>query len=315
MQIEEEALKLEDDAACYTPQDGFDLVITKDAMVEGVHFPNRHYGGGVAEKLLRVNLSDLSAKGARPLGYFLSLAIPKAMDERQLKGFAVGLGDVQKSYDFTLWGGDTVSSPGPLIISATFIGHVPRGKMVRRSGAKIDDDIWVTGSIGDAYLGLQTVLGKTLTPKPSSEQLWHWEEAYLRPEPRLLFRKALRDHASAALDVSDGLLADAGHLSRACRLGFEIELRDIPLSKASQLWVDGQAQRLKACEDLFSGGDDYEILFTASPHSGGALSDFAQRIGLRLTRIGKVVTGHRVRCRDGGGPEIIFQKTGYQHFD
>lgn len=308
-----EGLKLEDDAACFTPKDGFDLVITKDAMVEAVHFPKGHYGGDVAEKLLRVNLSDLAAKGARPLGYFLSLAIPKAMDAAHLKGFAAGLRDVQQSYDFTLWGGDTVSSTGPLIVSATFIGEVPRGEMVRRSGAKVGDEIWVTGTIGDAYLGLQTALGKRLSPQPTPDNLWHLEEAYLRPEPRLLFRKALRKYASAALDISDGFLADGGHLARVSQIGLHMQLSNVPFSKAAQNWLDGQTDQHEAYEALLSGGDDYEILFTAPSKNRAALKQYATKIGVRLTQVGAVVNSAGLKCFNTNGEAIVFSKTGYKH--
>lgn len=308
-----EGLLLQDDAACFTPNDGYDLVITKDALVEGVHFPNEHYGRDVAEKLLRVNLSDLAAKGARPLGFFLSLAVPKAMDMQQLKDFAVGLKHVQHLYDFTLWGGDTVSTADKFVLSATFIGDVPKGQMVRRSGAEIGDDIWVTGSIGDAYLGLQSVLGRDINPKPDVKSVQFWQERYYRPEPRLLFRKALRDYASAALDISDGLLADAGHLAAASQLCLDIKIRDIPLSNATQDWLKGQANQHQALEALLSAGDDYEILFTASPRRRGALSQVAVKLGLRLTRIGEAYEGEGLICRSGGGQVVIFEKTGYKH--
>ena len=228
-----EGLRLRDDAAVFTPSSGYDLVITKDAMVEGVHFPNGHYGGDVAEKLLRVNLSDLVAKGAHPLGYLLSLAISKPVTEQDLRGFAQGLRDVQQAYDFALWGGDTVSTSGPFSISATFIGQVPSGQMVKRSGAQVGDDVWVTGTIGDSYLGLQNILGHALKPAPTSEQLWHWEEAYLRPEPRLLMRKIFREYASASLDVSDGFLADVAHLASASGVSLALCIDDVPISKAS----------------------------------------------------------------------------------
>ncbi len=309
-----QGLKLEDDAACFTPKNGFDLVITKDAMVEGVHFPNGHYGGHVAEKLLRVNLSDLAAKGARPLGYFLSLAIPKAMDALDLRGFVTGLRDVQQSYDFTLWGGDTVATPGLLTVSATFLGQVPKGHMLRRNGAKPGDDIWLTGYIGDAYLGLQNVLGKRLNPVPKPEHIWHWEEAYYRPEPRLLFRKALRAHATAGLDVSDGLLADAVHLSQVSQVGLNIMLGDIPFSKATQSWLYQQSHYNEALEALLSGGDDYEILFTAKTENRGSLLSAAKKQGLKLTCIGQVTAAAaNVNCRDKNGQEVRFENSGYKH--
>ena len=208
-------LGLIDDAALISPSPDKDLVLTKDTMVEGVHFPKGHYGGDTAEKLLRVNLSDLAAKGARPIGYMLSIAWPTNIDKAYLGGFAKGLSDVQDAYDFKLLGGDTVSTDGPMVVTATLIGEVPKGEMVRRNGAQDGDDVWVTGTIGDAYLGLQSVLGRQLDPAPSHDGLLHFEEAYYRPEPRLVFRKNLRQFATASVDVSDGLMADIAHISAA----------------------------------------------------------------------------------------------------
>ena len=309
-----EGLRLEDDAACFTPIAGHDLIVTKDAMVEGVHFPKGEYGGNVAEKLLRVNLSDLAAKGARPLGYFLSLAIPAPMTQPHLRGFVRGLSEVQQAFDFTLWGGDTVSTSGPLIVSATFIGQVPSGEMVKRSGAHIGDDVWVTGSIGDAYLGLQNKLGFTLNPTPTSQQLLTWEEAYLRPEPRLVFRKLLRKYASAALDVSDGFLADGAHLAQASIVSLQISVEDVPLSKASQTWLEGQADPLQALEALLSGGDDYELLFTANPNHANDLLKQAQSVGVKITKAGQVVKAGDLPLKIlYNGAPTQFKKTGYTH--
>jgi len=308
-----EGLKLEDDAACFTPSDGFDLVITKDAMVEGVHFPAGHYGANVAEKLLRVNLSDLAAKGAQPLGYFLSLVIPGAMNKIQLADFTSGLRSLQQIYGFTLWGGDTVSGSDKFVLSATFIGQVPKNKMVQRNGAKLGDDVWVTGSIGDAYLGLQCALGTPPSPLGDKKHVNIWKERYFRPEPRLLFRQALIDFANAALDISDGLIADAEHLASASKLCLEIKIRDIPFSQPTQFWLNGQANQHSAIETLLSSGDDYEILFTASPRHRGALSQIAVKLGLRLTRIGETIKGAGLNFLSGGGQTVVFEKTGYKH--
>lgn len=308
-----EGLGLTDDAALYKPADGFELVITKDAMVEGVHFPKGQYGGHIAEKLLRVNLSDLAAKGARPKGYFLSIAIPSPMSKEDLQGFVHGLRDVQQAYDFTLWGGDTVSTSGPLVISATFIGDVPTGEMVKRSGAVIGDDIWVSGTIGDSYLGLQNVLGHVLAPKPTADQLWFWEDAYLRPEPRLLFRKVLRRYASSCLDISDGFLADAQHLARASDVQLNIMLDNIPFSPASQIWLGGQKDMHAGYEKLLSGGDDYELLFTANPSNRDELDAAARQVKMPISRVGSVIEGQGVEILDGQHSRIIFNHRGYTH--
>ena len=304
-------LSLQDDAAILTPRAGKDLILTKDAMVEGVHFPQGHYGGDTAEKLLRVNLSDLAAKGARPIGYLLSIVWPEDIDPVHFKGFAQGLSDVQKAYDFELLGGDTTRSSGPMVVSATLIGEVPMGAMVKRSGAQVGDDIWVSGTLGDAYLGLQNVLGATLNPTPSPEAIWHFEEAYYRPEPRLLLRKLLREHATACADISDGALADAGHIVKASGCQFEMALTDIPLSPFAKAWVG--ADEARAIE-LIIAGDDYELVFTAPPKARKALIEKAKGLGCLMTRVGDVRAGQGVILRDETGKPIQVTQTGYKHF-
>ena len=306
-------LGLKDDAAIMTPPQGKDIILTKDTMVEGVHFPQGHYGGDTAEKLLRVNLSDLAAKGATPMGYMLSVAWPKGIDSKYFGGFAAGLRDVQQAYDFKLLGGDTTTIDGPMVVTATLIGEVPASKMVPRSGAQAGDDIWMTGTIGDAFLGLQTVLGQALKPQPDPAALWHFEEAYFRPEPRLLFRKTLRQLANACADISDGLVADAGHIAKASDARFEINADKIPLSSHAGVWLSGQGDEDNAFKTLITAGDDYELVFTASPRFAEELRKSARSIGLRLSKIGRVETGEGVAVLSDG-ETIIFGKTGHKHF-
>lgn len=306
-------LGLKDDAALLKPSKGKDLVLTKDTMVEGVHFPKGHYGGDTAEKLLRVNLSDLAAKGAHPIGYLLSIAWPKGIEQSYFQGFASGLRDVQDTYDFKLLGGDTTSIDGPMVVTATLIGEVPAGEMVRRSGAKIGDDIWVTGTIGDAYLGLQSVLGNALEPQPTAEALWHFEEAYYRPEPRLLFRKALRQFASSCADISDGLVADAGHVAKASDVGFNIEADKIPLSSAAGAWLSAQTNENEAFKALITAGDDYELVFTASQNETIQIRQAAKTIGLRVSKVGAAVKSEGVSVIFDGKP-MVLDKTGHVHF-
>lgn len=307
-------LGLLDDAALLTPPKGCDLVLTKDAMVEGVHFPNGHYGGDTAEKLLRVNLSDLAAKGARPLGYLLSIAWPETVDPKWMDGFAKGLSDVQSAFDFALLGGDTVSTKGPFIVSATFIGAVPKGDMVQRTGAKVGDDVWLTGTIGDAFLGLQIALGRPVQPGASGEALWLWENAYYRPEPRLLLRKILRKYASAAMDVSDGLVADAGHLAKASGVQISFHLDDIPISGPTQTWVDGQPNPEQARVTLATAGDDYEILFTASPKHRAELQNAGADLNAKMTLLGSCLKGEGVQALQGSGEVLNISRSGYNHF-
>jgi len=306
-------LDLKDDAAFLKPSSGKDLILTKDTMVEGVHFPLGHYGGDTAEKLLRVNLSDLAAKGAHPIGYMLSIVWSKTIDSAYFKGFAAGLRDVQEAYDFKLLGGDTTSIDGPMVVSATLIGEVPAGGMVKRSGAHVGDDIWVTGTIGDSYLGLRTVLGETLEPQPSSDALWHFEEAYYRPEPRLLFRKTLRQFANGCADISDGLVADAGHIAFASKVKLSIEADKIPLSNHAGAWLSGQDDEDKAFKTLITSGDDYELIFTATPENAVQIRKSARTIGLRVSHVGTVKSGEGVSVISDG-ELMTFEKTGHKHF-
>lgn len=311
------SLGLRDDAAIYRPREGFDLILTKDCFVEGVHFAKGRYGADTAERLLRTNLSDLAAKGARPAGYLLSIAWPDNADIKFFAGFAAGLRDAQQSYDFTLFGGDTVRTSGPMVISATFIGEVPSGQMVTRSGAQTGDDVWVTGSLGAAMLGCHYVTGKAIHPPPNGQGLWAFETAFLRPEPRLLFRKALRKYASACADISDGLLSDMQHIAAASAAQIELNFDLIPIAPEAKIWALAQDNRQAALMELLTFGDDYELLFTAAEKMTNNLLEAANKIGLPLTKIGRVSGGSdtpKVTCFDGQGQVMIFPKTGYSHF-
>lgn len=265
-------LNLDDDAAILTPPAGQDLILSTDTMVEGVHFPAGRIGGGFSERLLRTALSDLAAKGARPIGYMLSVAWPQGRDPKWLNGFVRGLHDAQESFDCPLVGGDTTSTTGPLVASATVFGLVPKGEMVRRSGAKPGDDVWYTGVLGRAEIGLAIVTGKIsgLVAELSPIEQLAAEDAYLRPEPRFAFRKILRHYASAAADISDGLLSEAGHIAQAS--GVQIDL-------------------IGATTKSAAFGDDYELLFTSAVENRDALQDGAAALGLPLTRCGTVLNG------------------------
>ena len=313
-----EGLKLLDDAAVYTPGNGQDLILTQDTLIEGVHFFNGEYGAGTASRLMAVNLSDLAAKGARPVGYLLSVAWPKHLNsidlQKWMKAFTKGLQTEQEKYGFTLFGGDTVKTDGPMSLSATFLGVVPKAKAVLRSGASIGDDVWVTGTIGDAYLGLQLAqdASSILAHNPDPEDLWTWEEAFRHPTPRLLFRKTLRKYARACADISDGLISEAGHIAKASGKCLTINIADMPLSRASSTWCD-----LKRPEDrrveLASAGDDYELLFTSKPEHTEHILHGAKKINLPVTRIGKVSQGQGVDCLGLNGKSLTLKKSGYSH--
>lgn len=306
-----EALGFLDDAALYKPAAGYDLVLSSDMLVESVHFPKGQYGENTAQKALRVNLSDLAAKGAEPKGYLLSIAWPKNLTNETLKlagsDFAEGLRKVQEEFSLTLFGGDTVRTDGPMVVNLTVIGIVPAGEMVTRSGAKPGDEIWVTGTIGDAYLGLQSVLQSDGFEASTDE----WVQAYHRPTPRLKFAKPLRRFATSSIDISDGLLSDAGHIARASSCGLQIDIYKVPLSTASSGWVGCDLERLKT---LVTAGDDYELLFTACPKDSSRLVDYAEKAGLQLTKIGICERGKGVTPLGSNGQRIEFSETGYNHF-
>ncbi len=305
-----QGLGLLDDAALYTAAPGRDLVLTQDTMIEGVHFPKGHWGADTAEKLLRVNLSDLAAKGATPQGYLLSLSLPDGFDGKWGKGFALGLKAMQDEFGFSLWGGDTTKTPGPLTVSATLIGSVPSGKMVGRKGASPGDALFVTGTIGDAVLGLDIALERKIDAA-SGEAIWHWENAYYRPQPQLSARRMLRDYASAALDISDGLISDAGHLSKASGVGVTVNVDDVPLSTATRLWLAAQKDRKAALSRLLTGGDDYEILFSTAYPQGVIAA--AKTLGIEVTRIGEITEGQGVTARSRSDV-WNFDRPGYRHF-
>lgn len=310
-----EGLGLMDDAALLTPPAGHDLVLTKDTLVEGVHFPLGMYGADVAERLLRTNLSDLAAKGAAPMGYMLSLTIPPSMDSAMMAAFAKGLSAVQDSFPpLKLYGGDTVKITGPMVVTATLIGKVPTGKMVTRSGASEGEDVWVSGYIGEGFMGLKHVLSQRIDPPPTGEALWRWEEAYLRPEPRLKLGGLLRKVATAAADVSDGLVADTAHIGKASGVQITLKLPDVPFTTGTFIWADNQADRLRAKVKLITAGDDYEIVFTARKEHRDLIAHAAIELGVPLTRIGYTNAGEGISVLDFADDIIPIKSAGYTHF-
>lgn len=305
-----EALDLMDDAAVIAGRPGFDLVITKDAMVEGVHFLKGDPLEWTARKLLRVNLSDLAAKGAAPFGYFLAVAWPQTCDDAGRRQFAEGLRLEQLGHGLKLLGGDTVSTPGPLAASVTLLGWVEAGRMVRRSGARVGDLVLVSGTIGDGGLGLQAARGELdwLGATASS----YLADRYRLPSPRLALSDALRDYASAAADVSDGLLADVGHIGDASGLSVAIDLERLPISKAAAAWLESQTDPAAGYAALAGYGDDYEVVCTTAPASVDELIAAAAKACVPLTPIGEVRAGRGVSAR-WRGVEIAVQRMGWRH--
>ena len=305
-----EALDLMDDAAAIPSRPGFDLIVTKDAMVEGVHFLPTDPPDLVARKLLRVNLSDLAAKAADPYAYFLAVAWPKAWDDSRRKAFVAGLGEDQASFSLKLLGGDTVSTPGPLTLSVTMLGWVRAGGMVKRSGAAAGDVVLVSGTIGDGHLGLRAAQGDLAGE--TDDACAYLIDRYRLPQPRVELRDTLARYATAAADVSDGLLADAGHIGEASGLGVEINLQQLPLSPAAGSWLERQEDRATALVRLASGGDDYEIVCTVKDGDVDAAVQLARQTGLALTPIGRMAEGCGGRAMLDGGL-IDLQGTGWRH--
>lgn len=297
-----EALGLMDDAAILPSRPGFELVVTTDTLVEGVHFLPDDPPDLVARKLLRVNLSDLAAKAAEPYGYLLTVAWSPAWDAARRTDFARGLGQDQAAFGLKLFGGDTVSTPGPMSVGATLFGWVEAGRAVRRSGARAGDQLLVSGVIGDGGLGLAAAQGRLAASPADRESL---VARYRLPQPRLNLAAALRRHAHAAADVSDGLLADAGHLGAASGLGLEIDLDRLPLSDAARR---SGASRLV----LATGGDDYEIVCTAAADASAALIAAAAAAGTPMTVIGRVVEGAGLAVRLDGHA-VAPERLGWRH--
>jgi thiamine-monophosphate kinase len=295
------ALDLADDAAVLTPPAARQLVLTADAMVAGVHFLPDDPPDLVGRKLLRVNLSDLAAKGAVPLGYLMTVSTPKDTPEAWFAGFAAGLAQDQATFGVTLLGGDTTSTPGPISLSLTIIGHVAPNTAVHRFGAQGGDEIWVTGTIGDGALGLAVAQGRLIDPTG------FLLDRYRLPQPRVGFE--LAGIASAGMDVSDGLVQDLGHICRASGLSAEVFAEKVPLSDAARVvgpdW-------LVTC---LTGGDDYELLLAVPPARSEALRREAGRAGIVVTLVGHFHSGPpEVMVRQANGEPLALTREGWSHF-
>ncbi|RDJ23268.1 thiamine-phosphate kinase [Bosea caraganae] len=306
-------LGLTDDAGLLRPARGYELVVTADALVAGVHFFADDPPASIARKALAVNLSDLAAKGARPDGFVLTLALPKGWTEAWLADFAKGLAAMAEEGACPLVGGDTVSTPGPLTLSITAFGSVPAGRMVLRSGAKPGDLVLVSGTIGDGALGLK-VHGPDKPDwvvKLSEAGRSHLADRYLHPRPRLALAAALQAHASAAMDISDGLVGDLAKLLAASGVGAEIDLDTVPLSDAARTAIMAAPA---LAELAWTGGDDYEILLTTSEGEYPAMVAAAEAAGISLARIGRVTSDSGVARFLEQGRERVFAQGSFAHF-
>ncbi len=303
------ALGLLDDAALLAPPPGETLVLTADTIVGGVHFRLDDPPALVARKLLRVNLSDLAAMAARPIAYLLALSLAVDCDDDWVEAFAAGLAADQAEFGIQLLGGDTTATPGPPSATITAIGALPNGTELRRSGARPGDVVHVSGTLGDAALGLMALDGglRELDEDAAARLI----ERYRLPRPRIALGQALRGIATAAADVSDGLVADLGHICAASGVAARVDHARLPLDPAARLAV---ARHGAAASAILSGGDDYELVFTAPPEASAAVTDAAARSDVAVTEIGRIEDGGGVKVIAEDGREIALTLTGYRHF-
>lgn len=297
------ALGLRDDAALVDVPPGRQLVVAKDALVAGVHFLPDDPAELVAGKLLRVNLSDLAAMGSEPLAYLTVIARPPDLSDAWLEAFARGLARDQAAFGLHLIGGDTVSTPGPLLLSLTILGLVPHGRALRRDGARPGDLVCVSGTLGDAAMGLRILRGLAAPEELALPLI----ERYRTPRPRLALGQALRDVASAAIDVSDGLLADLGHVLEASAVGAEILASAVPISAAARALPGARVSAL-------TGGDDYELLFTVPADRRAELAQLADRLELPVTVIGRIRAEPGLDTIDEAGRPMVLERRGWRHF-
>ena len=298
------AFDLTDDAALVEPRPGECLVTTADALVSGIHFPRDEAPDFIARKALRVNLSDLAAMGATPIAYFMTMALAPDVDDRWIESFAAGLAADQAEFQVTLAGGDLVSTPHEAVLSITMMGSVPRSAVMRRNGAQVGDRLFVSGTIGDAHLGLRQIQGK-LDPTPGSERL---VERYRLPRPRLSLGVALRGIAHAGIDVSDGLVADLGHICSTSSVSARIRAADVPLSQPAKTTLQADPTLLSS---ILTGGDDYELLFAAP--AGFEPAAMVDEVGIEICEIGEIVEGAGVTIVADDGSSLALDRTGYTH--
>lgn len=303
------ALGLTDDVALLAPDADHENAVTMDAMVAGVHFLPDDPPDLVARKLVRVNLSDLASKGARPFAIMLAAAFPDGTDLAWLQRFAAGLAQDVNHFNIALIGGDTVSTPGPLTLTLTAFGQVPRGRAVLRSGAQVGDCVWVTGSIGDGALGLRAARGQL--PGLAAEHVAFLADRYRLPQPRVSLGAGLPALAHAGMDVSDGLVQDLGHICRVSNVAAVIEAATVPLSPASRAVVAADHSQLATA---LTGGDDYELLFTAPQAATRAILALGQAAGVAVTAIGRIVEGQGVNVHDEAGRPMSLGRGGWRHF-
>ena len=306
------AFGLRDDAACLTPPQGHDVIVSVDAVAAGVHFFADDTPADIGWKALAVNASDLIAKGADPYAYVMAVSFPKRPSDAWLAALASGLAEAQRAFGMTLVGGDTDARPGPITITITALGFVPTGRMVQRTTARVGDIIFVSGTLGDSALGLRARLqpGVPWVARLSPQCASCLAERYLRPAPPLALVGAVREHAQAAMDISDGLIKDLGRMCDASGVGAQLDMGRLPLSAAVS---SALVQDSTLSDVIRSGGDDYQVLATVSPAKATLFEASAHRVGVRVTRIGTIVPQGR-GIIDETGTHLREGITGYDHF-
>ncbi len=292
-----------DDCAVLAPTPGWQWLVSTDMLVEGRHFLSTVDPERLGHKALAVNLSDLAACGARPRAFFLALALPRA-DAKFLEGFARGLFALADAHGIALAGGDTTA--GPLNVCITVMGEAPQGQVLLRSGARAGDELWVSGTLGDARLALEVFRGTHSLP---GDQFVQVRRAMELPQPRLALGQALRGIASSAIDVSDGLGGDLGHVLKASGVGAEVYFNALPRSAI----LAGQDLMLQQ-QCLLAGGDDYELVFTAAPEHHEAVKDAGARTGTRVTRVGRIRTEPGLDVLDSDGAPMAVLLASFDHF-
>ena len=293
-----------DDAALVRVSEGKELVVAADMLLAGRHFFHEDDAAGVGHKSLAVNLSDMAAMGATPRWALLSIALPEA-DERWIGNFAQGLFALADAHGVALIGGDTTK--GALTIAVTIMGEVERGQALRRGGAKPGDDIWVSGTLGDAALALAHLKrGISLAPHDAAVLLPRLHT----PAPRVKLGQKLLGLAHSAIDISDGLLADLGHVLEASKVGAEIDVDAVPVSAA----VRGYLEHAAAREAVLAGGDDYELCFTAAPKRHTEIEALSRRLKLNLTRVGHITRKKGLALHDAQGRPVTWEHKGFDHF-
>ncbi len=308
------SLSLSDDAAILGPDTQQDIIISKDLLLAGQHFFEDDDPADIAYKALAVNLSDIAAKGAKPLSFMLGIAFPEAPVDKWAASFTKGLQLAMQQFEIELLGGDTTGTKGPLVISITIFGQIEKGRMVKRSGANIGDQIYVSGTLGDAALGLKLRAAKEETKSWSlkNEEKAELLERYLKPKPRCALSKIIKEYASSSMDLSDGLIADLEKLCAASNCGAVIDYDQVPVSKPAQkLFFEDKALK----QHCLGWGDDYEILFSIPQKNKEDFTKALQEIEIPMTNIGEIESiKHGVIYRNEKGDELSLKGQKFSHF-